>query len=102
MSKIILAKKSRLTQREYDIVVLITIRMSYEAITKRLGISAQALNEALVRIMWKLKRFSHSALIALARSEGWVRSIERTPDEIKHVVMTYEQIKGVPLIEFVA
>ena len=102
MSKIILAKKTRLTQREYDIVVFITIKMSYEEIARKLGISAQELNEALVRIMSKLKRFSHSALVALARSEGWVRSIEHTPDEIRHFVKTYKQIQGVPLIEFVA
>ena len=100
MFKTILAKKTRLTQREYDIVVFITIKMSHQEIRKKLGISGSTLRRHLIKIMNKLQCFSKSDIVVLARSEGWVRSTVPYSGEIKHTVMHYDQVQGMRLFKF--
>ena len=102
MSTIILSKKARLSQREYDIVVFLTIKMSYQEIRKKLGISASTLKRTLFKIMHKLQCFSRSELVALARAQGWVRTTVPYPGDIKHTVMPYNQVQGMRLFKFSA
>ena len=100
MSNVILSKKTRLTQREYEILVLKAVKMTDSEVGGKLGISRVVVRYHIRKMMIKLQSFSRSELIDFARSKGWITSKVKPSGEVEHAVTPYEQVQGIRLFKF--
>ena len=92
MSKIILTKKVRPTQRQYEVLILRVIGMKYPEIEKSLSMSQSTVKKHLTQLMVKLNCFSQSELVDFAKSKGWIESTIKPSGEVEHRVRPYEQV----------
>lgn len=92
MSKIIIAKKVRPTQRQYEVLILRVMGMKYPEIEKSLSISQSTVKKHLTQLMVKLNCFSQSELVDFAKSKGWIESALKSSGEIEYRVRPYEQV----------
>jgi len=99
MSKIIIAKKVRPTQRQYEVLILRVMGMKYPEIEKSLSISQSTVKKHLTQLMVKLNCFSQSELVDFAKSKGWIESSLKSSGEIEYRVRPYEQVGALQIFK---
>ena len=99
MSKIILTKKVRPTQRQYEVLLLRVMGLKYPEIEKQLSISQSSVKKHLTQLMVKLNCFSKTELVDFAKSSGWVESIFKPTGEIEYRIKPYEQVGALRVLK---
>ena len=99
MSKIIITKKVRPTQRQYEVLILRVMGMKYPEIERSLSISQSTVKKHLTQLMVKLNCFSQSELADFAKSAGWIESTQKPSGEVEHRVRPYEQVGALQILK---
>ncbi|NCQ40297.1 response regulator transcription factor [Shewanella vesiculosa] len=99
MSKIILTKKVRPTQRQYEVLILRVIGLKYTEIEKRLSISQSSVKKHLTQLMVKLNCFSQTELVDFAKSSGWIDARFKPTGEVEYRIRPYEQVGALRILK---
>ena len=94
MSKTILSKKAKPSQRQYELMIMRAMRMKYTEIEQKLSISQKVLKRHLEKLMFQLGCFSQQDLIDFAKSQGWIKAISRDQG-IAYEIKPYEKVETV-------
>lgn len=95
MSTIILSKKAKPSQRQYEILMFRAMKMKYSEIAGRLSISKTGVRRHLDLLMARLCCISQSELIEFAKSQGWIQSCIKAGGEVEYRIKAYDQIQSV-------
>ena len=99
MSKIIITKKVRPTQRQYEVLILRVMGLRYPEIEKRLSVSQSTIKKHLTQMMVKFNCFSQTELVDFARSSGWVNSTFKPTGEVEYRIKPYEQVGALRILK---
>lgn len=92
MSKTILSKKAKPSQRQYEILIMRAMKMKYSEIGQKLSISEGTLRKHLNQLMVKLGCFSQQDLIDFAKSHKWIEYTARD-NGIEYKIKPYEKVE---------
>jgi len=98
MSKTILSKKAKPSQRQYEILMLRAMKMKYMEIEQRLSISQSTLKKHLTSLMVKLDCFSQQDLIDFAKSHKWIECKARD-NGVEYKIKSYEEIQTIKILK---
>ena len=98
MAKTILAKKAKLSKRQYEILTLRVMKFNYAEIEQQLGITKSTIIGYLKDAMFRCNVMSQQELITLAKTQKWVESIPRD-NGIAYTIKPYEQIGSVRIFK---
>ena len=73
MSNVILTKKAKPSQRQYEVLIMRAMKMTYREIQERLSISQSTLRNHLTELMARFGCLSQGELIDLAKSQHWIQ-----------------------------
>lgn len=99
MSKIIITKKVRPTQRQYEVLILRVMGLKYPEIEKKLSVSQSTVKRHLTQLMLKFNCFSQSELVDFAKSSGWIDSTFKPTGEVEYRVKPYEQVGALRILK---
>ena len=98
MSKIILSKKSKLSKRQYEILVFRVMKFRYSEIERKLSIGQNVIRRHLKEAMFKFNAMSQQELIDFAKSQKWIECKARDSGT-EYKIKPYEEIEAVKIFK---
>lgn len=91
MSNVILTKKAKPSQRQYEILIMRAMKMTYREIQEKLSISQSTLRNHLTELMARFGCLSQEELIDLAKSQRWIQE-ESKGSGVVYRVKSYNEV----------